>query len=196
MGVRRRWGGGRRGGGGGAPGQTGGEGGAAGAHPQAGLCTSNPCVPGSAPPNRLPDAPPRPLQPRALHPTSSQPRADPPGAAAAVPSSLWLNSKRKSKSNSWSSSSPVMSGPTRPGQSAGSGVTARRGRGPGSGSGPGSGLGVAVGCKGRVWGRVGLGLGPGSGAQSPGRVGSPATGTCGRRPGSAAPCTRPRVPVT
>lgn len=36
----------------------------------------------------------------------------------------------------------------------------------------------------RVWG-------PESG---PGRV--PATGTCGRGPGSAAPCTRPRVPVT
>lgn len=45
---------------------------------------------------------------------------DPPGAAAAAPSSRWLNSKRNSKSNSWSSS-PVMAG------RAGAGVAAARG---------------------------------------------------------------------
>lgn len=131
-----------------------------------------------------------------------RPRADPPGAAA-VPSSLWLNSKRKSKSNSWSSSSPVMLGWAGSGLRSAPGLAAqglgsrcgpiRSGSGVG-GQGPGQGGGgggeVAV----RVWDQrargVGVGRGPDPDQGAPGRVRSGSRS--GSRPGSG---PRPRAPV-
>lgn len=155
------------------------------------------------------------LHPRRLHPDlSSAPRGPTWGGRSGALVAL-VKLEEKIKVELLVLLQPRHVGPGRAGgrgQRPGSRVTARgRGQGPGCGPElgsrvpgrgsrsrvrPESGVGVEEGAGVEFGATSGLAWGPGSGSGVGVRVGvrSPAAGTCGRRPGSAAPCARRRVP--